>query len=87
MNNALSATTDAIENDSALSAVAFQGAEHFLRQRIRKRADLRRGGDNVIHRRHSSFRTSDLEPLVTQSRERLGTGHFVNQMETHEQLC
>ena len=87
MNDALSTTPDAVQNDPALSAIAFQGAEHFLCQGIGKRTRLRGRGNNVVHRCHSSFRASDFEPLVTQARERLGTGYLVNQMETHEQLC
>ena len=87
VNNALSASANAVQNNPALSTVAFQGAEHFLRQRIRKRTRLRGGGNDVVHRGNSPFGASDGEPLVTQTRERLGTGDFVNQMETHEQLC
>jgi len=87
VNDALSTTPDAVENNPTLSAIAFQGAEHFLCQGIGKWTRLRGCGNNVVHRCHSSFRAGDFEPLVTQARERLGTGYLVNQMETHEQLC
>ena len=70
-----------------LAAVALQGAEHLLRQWISKGPGLIGGGNDVVHRGDSPFGASDAEPLVTQTRERLGTGDFVNQMETHEQLC
>ena len=69
-----------------LAAVALQGAEHLLRQRISKGSGLIRGGNNVVHGRHRSLRTTHLQPLVFQGNKCLRARHLVDQMQPNQQL-
>ena len=69
-----------------LAAVALQGAEHLLRQRISKRPGLIGGGNDVIHGRHRSLRTTHLQPLVFKGNKSLRARHFMDQMQPNQQL-
>ena len=87
MHDPLTAAADAVQLNVVLGTVAFQGAEHFLRQRIGKGSRLRRCRNDVIHRRDRALRAAHGQPFVLESGEGLGTGDLVDQMQTHEQLC
>ncbi|CAI8351096.1 MAG: Uncharacterised protein [Cyanobium sp. ARS6] len=87
MHDSLTATAQSIEGDAMPGAIALEGAEHLLSQRIRKRTCLTDGGNDVINRGDGSFRTANRQTLVVQSSKGLRTGDFVNQMQTDEQLC
>ena len=87
MHDALPTAAQTIQHDAVLRTIAFQGAEHLLSQRVSKRTLLRGGRHDVINRGDRPFRTAHGQTLVLQRSEGLGAGDFMDQMQTHEQLC
>ena len=87
MNNALATAAQAVQHNALLGAVAFQGAEHLLRQGVSEWTLLRGGRHDVVDGGNSPFRTAHRQALVLQRGEGLGAGDFMDQMQTHEQLC
>ena len=86
VHDALTTTTEAVQGDAMALAVAFQGAEHLLRQRVGEGPGLACGGNDVIHRRHGALRAAHRKTLVVEGSESLRAGDLVDQMQTDQQL-
>ena len=75
-----------MEGDAMALTVAFQRAEHFLRQRIGEGASLAGGGHDVIHGGHRPLWATHRQPLVLEGSKSLRTGDLVNEVQTDQQL-
>ena len=75
-----------MEGDAMALTVAFQRAEHFLRQRIGEGASLAGGGHDVIHGGHRPLWATHRQPLVLEGGKSLRTGDLVNEVQTDQQL-
>ncbi len=64
----------------------FQRLHHFFRQYICKRTGLVLSGNDMIHCSDGTFRIQDSEMAIAQHRKRLGTGDFMDQVQTNEKL-
>jgi hypothetical protein len=63
-----------------------QHLNHFLSHIVRQWPDTRVGGDDMVNGGKGPQRIGHPEPFVLQHAERLRTGHFMDQMQRHENL-
>ena len=69
-----------------LAAVALQGGQHLLSQRIGEGTRLARGGHDVIHRGHGALGVAHRQTQILEGRKGLGAGHLMDQVQANEQL-
>jgi hypothetical protein len=86
VDDALAAAGGVEQRDPRLGAVVLERHQHLLRQRVRQRAPLRGGGDDVVHGGEGARRDSHPEPHLAQHGEGLGAGDLVDQMQADEEL-
>ena len=64
MHNSLPTTPQSVECDAVTRAIALEGAEHLLGQRIRKRSLLTDSGNDVIDSGNCAFWAAHGKTLV-----------------------
>ena len=86
MHHSLTFIRQIEQSNTEIPAIFFDGRHHLFRQAVSKRAKLHVGRNDVIDRGQSPFGIFDRQSTIAQDSERLRAGHFMDQMQSDEQL-
>ena len=86
MHDPLAATTEAMEGDAVVGAIALEGLEHRFGQGVGEGPRLGGGRHDVVDRGHGALGMEHAEAEVAQASKGLGRGHLMDEMQADKQL-